>query len=517
MEFNVVTALLLLLPLHLVTADYDVIKDYKGRECTRRCNNQDNGLDGTVRPNSGTVKYNFCFVNTNRDWGYCSPQPGITSYNKVCKKNHQCEKHGEDYYWCYTEDESWDYCSPPTERRSGSRLVDSDGFFCKDNCDSRGSTYTWCHSDNYREWGFCSKIQNLASNGKKCKDDSPCSKHDHYYNYCYTQGGGWYYCGDVESGRSEYRRNVPQCDFSSPSSRVDCGWSGIHRSQCESMGCCHDATYKDHYNCFYKQVDCAKLIDAADNSYTLETNGDCETGVKAWRYSAFTVNGTNLDLRKKRTVSGCPEQAHSYYIGRFNQRVDALTDELGNMPGQIDIFEPNNHNNPIQAVYRRRLNRETDTPIHRVEALRAVIRPHHINRNNRVNLPRNARQYMLEYLNGETEDEAFHLVGSELGGPGQFYNMVPGHRSVNRNFGTPGMFQENDWRSVERAMRQHLENHPYGRVEFNVLLRYPTDLNYGRPMFIEYCASLFDNSESLTGDTYYAKECFNDDTGRIHG
>ncbi|CAG0905035.1 unnamed protein product [Darwinula stevensoni] len=33
----------------------------------------------------------------------------------------------------------------------------------------------------------------------RCKSDSPCSKHGHYFKRCYTEGGGWYYCGDVRS------------------------------------------------------------------------------------------------------------------------------------------------------------------------------------------------------------------------------------------------------------------------------------------------------------------------------
>ena len=31
-------------------------------------------------------------------------------YNKPCKDS--CESRGEDYFWCHTFDNSWDYCSP---------------------------------------------------------------------------------------------------------------------------------------------------------------------------------------------------------------------------------------------------------------------------------------------------------------------------------------------------------------------------------------------------------------------
>ncbi|CAG0896750.1 unnamed protein product [Darwinula stevensoni] len=409
--------------------NYDVIKDYMGRACTRRCYKQKKGKEDYV-----------CFVNADHDWGYCSPQPGKTSKNKVCKRNHQCEKHGEDHYWCKTEGGSWDYCSPLSERRSGSRWVDADGFYCKDNCDYRGSTYTWCHSDNNQGWGFCSKIQNVATNGKKCKDDSPCRKDGTHYYFCYTEGGGWDYCGDVEDGGPwlvEKRTIDPPCDFSNPSSRVDCGWSGILQAQCESLGCCHDATYKDHYNCFYKHVDCAKLIfHAADNWYTLETNGDSRTGVQAWRYSNFTLTDTNYDL-KKGAVSECSEKDSVLNRDIYNQVVHRLTDQQGNMAGQIKIIEPNDDGNPIQAVHVRLLDHVgADGHVSRVEALRAVIRQSHVNLNNRADFPWNTKQYMLDKLNGEAQDEVFRLVDSELGGPPELYNMIPGHNSALYNSDT---------------------------------------------------------------------------------
>ena len=110
---------------------YVVNYDYYGRECTRKCNNQNNGHDGTWNSNSGKISYNFCFVNEEGDWGYCSPDGHTTSYFNTCREDSQCEKHGEKYYWCKTVDGSWDYCSPSPFLRTGTRHYDSDGFVCK--------------------------------------------------------------------------------------------------------------------------------------------------------------------------------------------------------------------------------------------------------------------------------------------------------------------------------------------------------------------------------------------------
>uniref|UniRef100_A0A672K940 Zgc:171534 n=1 Tax=Sinocyclocheilus grahami TaxID=75366 RepID=A0A672K940_SINGR len=43
----------------------------------------------------------------------CSPQYSlITAKGNRCRDDHPCATYGEDYYWCFINDKSWEYCSP---------------------------------------------------------------------------------------------------------------------------------------------------------------------------------------------------------------------------------------------------------------------------------------------------------------------------------------------------------------------------------------------------------------------
>lgn len=44
----------------------------------------------------------------------CSPQYSlITAKGNRCRDDHPCATYGKDYYWCFIDSKSWEYCSPP--------------------------------------------------------------------------------------------------------------------------------------------------------------------------------------------------------------------------------------------------------------------------------------------------------------------------------------------------------------------------------------------------------------------
>jgi DNA/RNA endonuclease G (NUC1) len=63
--------------------------------------------------------YFFCWNSESQHfwshWSYCSPPySAITINNVPCRSGHVCGLHGEDYYWCYTDESGvWDYCCAP--------------------------------------------------------------------------------------------------------------------------------------------------------------------------------------------------------------------------------------------------------------------------------------------------------------------------------------------------------------------------------------------------------------------
>lgn len=46
-----------------------------------------------------------------------------------------------------------------------------------------------------------------------------------------------------------------KCDFGDPSSRRECGWPGISRTQCEAKDCCYDSRTPGVKWCFQGQCE----------------------------------------------------------------------------------------------------------------------------------------------------------------------------------------------------------------------------------------------------------------------
>ncbi|XP_063065765.1 uncharacterized protein LOC134457718 [Engraulis encrasicolus] len=124
----------------------------------------------------------------------CSPQYSIITVSGAkCRSDHTCGTHGQQYYWCYTGEDSWEYCSPPLPMGITQRWK-----YCRSNhnCGWYGESYTWCYTDYNDNWDYCCSMEYnfSALNGKMCKSDHLCDYHGERYLWCYTTDGSWEYC-----------------------------------------------------------------------------------------------------------------------------------------------------------------------------------------------------------------------------------------------------------------------------------------------------------------------------------
>ncbi|KAL7869876.1 hypothetical protein AOLI_G00138640 [Acnodon oligacanthus] len=124
----------------------------------------------------------------------CSPlYSGITVNREKCKSDHPCGLHGQDYYWCYKESGSWDYCSPPLWKSKA-----KDGHYCRVNyaCAKYGKSDNRCYTDYSDTKQACCTQDDCFSaiNDKTCKHDHPCGHHRESYLWCWTTDGSWNYC-----------------------------------------------------------------------------------------------------------------------------------------------------------------------------------------------------------------------------------------------------------------------------------------------------------------------------------
>lgn len=133
----------------------------------------------------------YCFSGTAKI--PCSPTYSVITVNgKKCKDGHTCGKNNYDYYWCYTEDSSWDYCSPPPPLK-----LTTSGKRChiKRNCSKYGRRYSQCENED-GNIEYCCEGADPSSTlyGKTCKSDHQCGKYNKSYLWCYTTDGSWDYC-----------------------------------------------------------------------------------------------------------------------------------------------------------------------------------------------------------------------------------------------------------------------------------------------------------------------------------
>lgn len=125
----------------------------------------------------------------------CSPRYSLVTYEgKRCKDDHPCGTYGKEYYWCYTLNGNWDYCSPPLFR---SKAKDGKDCYYNHACAKYNARYMWCYTDDIGNWNSCCTSDDCYSavNGKTCRSDHPCGKHNEEYLWCYTDyEDNWNYC-----------------------------------------------------------------------------------------------------------------------------------------------------------------------------------------------------------------------------------------------------------------------------------------------------------------------------------
>jgi len=134
-----------------------------------------------------------------KSWEYCSKE-GVTYNGKECLD--QCQRHN-DYWWCTTADESWDYCSPPNKVTPVSYTIY--GQECIGGCGQQGKNYWWCtksmrwkklgsSGSSDADWDYCSPDSKHTRYNEPCTNS--CGRYGEAYYWCRTGMGynGWDYC-----------------------------------------------------------------------------------------------------------------------------------------------------------------------------------------------------------------------------------------------------------------------------------------------------------------------------------
>lgn len=113
------------------------------------------------------------------------------------------------------------------------------------------------------------------------------------------------------------------------------------------------------------------------------------------------------------------------------------------------------------------------------------------------NFNANQKTHMENFLQGETDDEAGHLVAASLGGTSDLYNLAPQHKLINRNVGTRNNVRTlaDPWKPVEDVIRKYVKDkdHLNRKVEYTVDLRY-NSLDSRRPSMFLTEAKFYDNN-----------------------
>ena len=136
-------------------------------------------------------QYYWC--NTEDGWHYCSPQEGQDYRGKQCRPGHPCDKHDWTSFWCYVDsNNNWGYCGTYGE----SKHLTHKGYYCSTECEKHGEDYFWCES--YNGWGYCSPAESSDSHGRACLANHDCVKHGSSYTWCKRNANGdWDHCGQI--------------------------------------------------------------------------------------------------------------------------------------------------------------------------------------------------------------------------------------------------------------------------------------------------------------------------------
>ena len=142
----------------------------------------------------------------------------------------------------------------------------------------------------------------------------------------------------------------------------------------------------------------------------------------------------------------------------------------GSLARELDF---NNNSHPIQWI---KTTYGKDN-LERVEELTAVIFPHHVTRDQRIDWPQNSDLEERYTRIRQIGDEMGHLVGPGFSGPAEWFNMSPQNVRVNRHLGYQSINSE--WYGAECHVRKFLEGRTNdGRsVSWKVTMSYKDDSN----------------------------------------
>ena len=199
---------------------------------------------------------NWC--NTANGWGYCSIRKNVDQFERPCRSDYPCGKHGYSYSWCYVDLDSsenngqdWGYCGNQEENLN---MVASNGFFCTDKCQYYDSEkYYWCKTGN-GAWDYCSPFEGLDYRNRRCRQGHYCDKYDKNYYWCYVDSDDTVgYCGI--DGESKYITS-----------------KGYYcASECEMNG-------KDYFWCYYSNGAwdyCSRTENSDSHGKACLTDYDC--------------------------------------------------------------------------------------------------------------------------------------------------------------------------------------------------------------------------------------------------
>ncbi|KAL3837120.1 hypothetical protein ACJMK2_022501 [Sinanodonta woodiana] len=107
---------------------------------------------------------------------YIYKTSGDATINNIpCRDNHRCERHPDNYTWCYTDSRNnWDYC-------------------CDTPCQYDDKNALLCKSGTFDK--FCGSPGMTTALRKNCVDWKPCGHYEYPYYWCYTDNSkNWDYC-----------------------------------------------------------------------------------------------------------------------------------------------------------------------------------------------------------------------------------------------------------------------------------------------------------------------------------
>jgi len=278
---------------------------YYYEDCVDRCGN------------SGDGRNSWCLTNgyylDDRDtWDYCSEESGMTVSRGTCKD--ECDKRGKSYFWCHTDDDSsgWDYCSPSGRVYPLQFTIYGQLDPCISDCKKGDKDYYWCwtniaywdEEENLYDdtWDYCSPDESQTRYGKKCTDE--CLRRGSGYYWCHTDSeGNWDYCspdpilGVHVSAEREFTRYGQTCRDKCSEGGKSYGWCQIYGRNIEKSQAWEYCSSKGPGTTIYG-AHCSSKCRKQGTSYfwcqTKDSWDYCSPDYTEWRRSEATLKSQSL-------------------------------------------------------------------------------------------------------------------------------------------------------------------------------------------------------------------------------